>query len=403
LKLGQFYSNSEREFKERQIYYPDIIGFDGNPNNYLRDDNLGFRDPPSTNNATGRIRYDWQRYIQTFDSTYSGSSDIAALYLMSELPITDRIKLIGGVRLESTDLQVNSSSYVENSVTGERVNSTSLSQNDVLPAVGLIFSPAQNMNVRLHYSETIARPSFRELAAYRSYDPVLDTLLDGNPLLVMSAIKNYDLRWEWFPRPGELLSVGFYYKDIKNAIERRFVDLLGDIITFENRPTASLFGVEFEARKSLDFLEPRLRYWSLGGNFSFIESEVDLTEVEYQNKQQYVPDAEKTRPLYDQSPFVINVDLSFDHPEWGTSASLILNAAGPRVSIASLTTEDVYEHPPLTLDFVIAQKLNRHLTARFSAKNLLDPEYERTYGKDSNLCISYTRGRTFAFSLTYDF
>lgn len=404
LKAGAFFSGSERDFRERQIFYPDIIGFGGDPNQYLTPDNLGYVEPPATNAPNGRIRYTWNRYLQSFDSTYSANGDIGAVYLMTDLAATPRFRLIGGVRLETTDLQVHSESYIENSVTGQKVNDTTLKQDDLLPAVGAIFSLSPEMNLRLHYSETIARPSFRELAAYRSYDPVLDTLLDGNPRLSMSAIRNYDLRWEWFPRPGELLSFSLYYKDLADAIERRFVDLQGDIITFENRPEATVMGFEAEARKTFDFLDPRLRHWSIGGNFSYIVSEVELSATEYANKRQYVPDADKTRPLYDQSPYVLNADLSFDHPGWGTSASLILNAAGPRVSIASLTTEDVYEHPPLSLDFTLAQKLGRAMTLKLSARNLLDGEYKRTYGEDSQLLYSsYRRGMTFGLSLTYDF
>lgn len=404
LKAGAFFSNSERDFQERQIFYPDLVGFDGNPNNYLTDDNLGYETPASTNAPNGRVRYDWMRYIQSFDSTYSAKGQISAFYLMTDLGLTERLRLVGGARLEKTDLQVHSESYVENSVTGQKVNDTALQQDDILPAVGLIFSLARDMNVRLHYSETIARPSFRELAAYRSYDPVLDTLLDGNPLLGMSAIKNYDLRWEWFPRPGELVSFSLYYKDLKDAIERKFVDLQGDIITFENRPAATVAGFETELRKTFEFLDPRLSLWSVGANFSYIQSEVELTDTEYENKRQYVPDAGKTRPLYDQSPYIFNADLTFDNRASGTTASLILNAAGPRVTIASLTTEDVYEYPPLTLDFVLAQTIGRNMTLKFSARNLLDGKYERTYGEDSDLLYSsYRRGMTFGVSLTYDF
>lgn len=404
IKFGQFYSSADRSFEERQIYYPDIIGFDGNPNNYLQSDNLGYSVPAATNSSNGRIRYDWQRYIQSFDSTYSGQGDVGAVYLMADVPVIPKWRVVGGARVEKTDIQVHSESYIENSITGKRVNDTRLEQTDLLPAVGLIYSVTDQMNARFNYSQTLARPSFRELAAYRSYDPVLDTLLDGNPLLVMSSISNFDLRWEWFPRPGELLSVSFYYKDLENAIERRFVDLHGDIITYENRPTAHVFGIEFEGRKSLDFVDAHLSHWSLGGNVAFIQSEVELTEVEYQNKVQYVSDAEKTRPLYDQSPYVLNFDLSYDNPFSGTSGSLIVNAAGPRVSIASLTTEDVYEYPPLSLDFVLSQKLSRQLSVKFNARNLLNPEYKRTYGKDTDLLYSsYKRGRTFGLSLSYDF
>jgi outer membrane receptor protein involved in Fe transport len=260
------------------------------------------------------------------------------------------------------------------------------------------------MNVRLHYSQTVARPSFREMAGYRSYDPLLDVLLDGNPNLGMSASKNYDLRWEWFPRPGEILSVSLYYKQIEGAIERIATDNLADSITFINRDASTVAGVEFEARKNLDFIHPQLRNWSIGGNFSYIQSETSLTDTEFGNKQLYVKDAQRNRPLYDQSPYILNLDLNYDNARTGTSGSLILNASGARIVIASPIAEDIYEQPPMTLDLILSQKIGRHMTVKFGARNLLDPEVRRTYGKDSELLFSSSRrGRTFGLSFSYDF
>ena len=76
----------------------------------------------------------------------------------------------------------------------------------------------------------------------------------------------------------------------------------------------------------------------------------------------------------------------------------------PRIAITKLNADDVYEQPAPTIDFVLSQKVGRHATIKFSAKNLLDPEFERTYGKNSSLLYSsYTKGRAFGLSLNYDF
>lgn len=403
-KLGLFDSSSTRSFSERQFYYKDVLGgFDGNPNNYLRPDNLGHA-TPRTNNLNGRIAYDWLRYLQTYDSTYDAESQIRAAYAMADLPVLPHTRFVGGLRLESTEMTVDSVSDIASGVTGLRVNSSRIEQTDLLPALGLIYALSSNMNVRLHYSQTVARPSFREMAGYRSYDPILDVLLDGNPSLGMSSARNYDVRWEWFPQPGELFSVSFYYKQIDGAIERIATDNLADSITFINRDASTVLGVEFEARKSLGFLDASLRNWSLGGNVSFIQSETSLTDVEYANKQLYVKDASRTRPLYDQSPYILNLDLNYDNARSGTSGTLVLNAAGPRIAIASPIAEDIYEQPPLTLDLVLGQKLGRHVGVKFTARNLLDPEVQRTYGKGSDLIFSSSRrGRTYGLSVSYDF
>jgi outer membrane receptor protein involved in Fe transport len=83
---------------------------------------------------------------------------------------------------------------------------------------------------------------------------------------------------------------------------------------------------------------------------------------------------------------------------------LIFNISGARISIANLNSEDVYEQPAPSLDFIVSQKIREHMTVKFAAKNLLDPRIERTYGEDSNLLYSsFTKGRTFGLTFSYDF
>ena len=78
---------------------------------------------------------------------------------------------------------------------------------------------------------------------------------------------------------------------------------------------------------------------------------------------------------------------------------------GERIVLAKLQGPDVYEHPPISLDAAISQKLWKHWTARFGVRNILDREFRQTYGSDYNANIfqSYKRGRTFTLSLTGEF
>jgi hypothetical protein len=403
-KVGAFESFSKRTFSDRAISYSGNDPFNGNPNQYLTPSNLGYT--ATTNNPpNGTVLFDWHRYLDGIrDSIYDAESGIRAGYLMLDMPLVPNLRFVGGVRYETTDISVHSESDIASSVTSLTTNDSKIAQNDLLPAAGLIWSIKPDMNLRAHFSQTVARPSFRELAAYRSYDPVLDDLLDGNPNLVMTSIDNYDLRWEWFFKPGEIVSVSLFYKSLKNAIERRYLDIKGESITFGNQDKAEVFGVEFEARKNLGFIDPILDVFSVGGNVSLIGSETKLTDADFAAKSALVNGAKQTRQLYDQSPYIINLDLNYDNPYSGTGASLIYNVAGPRITIASLNTEDVFEQPAPGLDFILSQKLGRHLTAKFAAKNLLNPKIERTYGEDSNLIYSsYRKGMSFGVSFSYDF
>lgn len=404
-KFGLFDNQAERNYRERTLAYNTAENWAGDPNALLTPDRLGAVNPPATNGNF--VTYTWQTFLQTPSdrSFYTGESHVPAAYAMLDFSLLEPLRLVGGVRFEQTDIQTTSFSTVpsEGVVPGTTNSPPPLQRDDLLPSLGLVWNVVTNMNVRLNYGQTLARPSFRELAAVRTYDPVLDEYIVGNPRLQITDIQNYDLRWEWFPRPGEILSVGLFYKDLENVIEKEFVSSRGDIVTFVNRPKAQVAGVELEARKSLEFLSWHLRHWSLGGNLTLMESSEEISDLQQANHTR--PDLlGDTRPLADQSPYIINLDLSYDNPHSGTSLSVGYNVFGPRLIIANLAAPDIYEQPAPLLDVVLSQRLGRHLRLKLSARNLLDPEIERTYGEEAQaIYSSYTRGRTFGVSLTYDF
>jgi hypothetical protein len=399
LKFGVFDSQTERTYFDRKVSYQgERRTFTGGLEELLDPDFFGAF--PFRTNRFGVVSYNWPTFIGLSDSAYEAESSIQAGYTMLDAPVFEKLRLIGGVRYEATEIELSGRS----DLTSNTNISTSLAQYDLLPAAGLIYSLRKDMNLRLHYSETIARPSFRELAPIRSYDPILDVLLDGNIGLQMTAIRNYDLRWEWFPRPGEILSLSFFYKELEQPIERLSQTRQADIITYINRPEGKVYGIELEGRKTLDFIDHTLRYFSFGANVSLIESETEFTDAEFASKREAVPNASRTRPLFDQPPYILNAEVSYDNPWTGTSVALLYNVAGPRIVIANLVGLDIYERPAASLDFVFTQKLTRRVSLRFTAKNLLDPDIKLTYGDTGDLIYqSFQRGMTFGVSISAQF
>ncbi|MBM3874999.1 MAG: hypothetical protein FJ382_14965, partial [Verrucomicrobia bacterium] len=399
-KSGGYFSASKREFRERTFQYRMISAtgvasetgnFIGTPNTFLDETALLF--------TSGRL----ERYLvnDLGNSRYTGRQDVTAAYSMLDLPVTENLRLIGGARLEMTDLSLEGTGGSGLGTAAGLVQGANW-----LPSLNLVFNLAKDMNVRLAWAQTIARPSYREIANYQAYDPAIDTLVRGNPNLKLSSIDNYDLRWEWFPRPGEVFSVSGFYKKIQNPIERRLVDLQGDILEYENRDQATVYGVEFEARKKLDFISPHLDNFSWGFSYSILNSEVKLTPTELAQKRLGVPNAKGTRQLFEQSPFIINADLNYDNRRTGTSMSLSYNVVGERLTIASALTDDVYEQPAPSLDFVWSQRLRPGMSLKFTARNLLDPVFRRTYGAKDDPAAAYsafTRGMTFGISLAYEY
>jgi len=399
VKFGGAFSGSQRQFQEQTFQFAGSSAW-GNPptpNNYITPETIRY----STQVTQRGTNYLFDRWFQEGISPafYDGQQQIPAGYTMVELPVAERLKFIGGARVENTFLSVDG----EGGAAG--ANSSLINQLDVMPALSSAFTIITNMNLRASFSQTVARPSYREIAPYRSYDTAGDEIIQGNPSLQMTQIDNYDLRWEWFPRPGAVISVSGFYKDLQDPIEKVALTFGGGIVTFENRQEASLYGLEFEANSKLDFLDESLDEFYVGFNFAYIKSEVQLTPVELSNEQQLFPNASPTRPLYDQSPWIVNFDFTYDHKASGTAATVSFGAAGPYIFIVDRAGPDVYEFPPMQLNFVVTQRLSEHWKLRFSARNLLNPDQLRVYGesKDNPIYASSSTGIQAGMTFTYEY
>jgi TonB-dependent receptor len=413
-KAGLFTSRSTRTFTERTFSYAGGSGSLVDPTTFPYEYMSGTNaPPPQLVVQNNRGRYEFSRSLNSVfgNNSYDGNQDIGALYAMLEAPVTEKLSLGGGARYELTDMAVTSTAFgTTNQFTG------SLDEGDWLPALNLTWRFRQEMAVRLSYTATIARPTYREFARYRSYDVMGDQIVEGNPYLQMTHVQNVDARWDYYLPNGSLISFGGFYKYLEDPIEKYNATLTpdgepiwsgsGDFVTFLNTPKATVWGLELEARQNLGILEPNLKPFSLGFNFAWIKSTVQVEDDLQQLKLAATGEAYDTRPLYDQSPYIINADLSYDNTSSGTQVTLSYNFAAQRLSLISNSGWDVYEQPSPTLDLVISQRLGRGFTAKFVARNLLNPDVQNTYNvggaTDTRYVYSsYTKGVTLGISVTY--
>lgn len=311
---------------------------------------------------------------------YSANEQIVAGYAMLEAPVSDKLRFVGGARLEWWNMELTPFNQIINAEqTNLKVEESVL---DVLPSVNLIYGLDEAMNLRASFSQTLARPEFRELAPFRFDNYKLSTF--GNPSLERTRILNYDLRWEWFPRSGELFAVSAFYKNFTNPIEQFYL-LGGSDIQVEpvNASGANTFGAEFEIRKSLDQVADVLSNFSLGANLTLVSSSVTFDEDQPVTifdgiLLSPVPSTSLTnteRPLQGQSPYVVNVMLGYGNNSWGTDATVLFNVFGERLAgVGTNGFPDIYEQPRPTLDFTLRQKLPAGLKLSLKAQNLLDTE-----------------------------
>jgi len=85
-------------------------------------------------------------------------------------------------------------------------------------------------------------------------------------------------------------------------------------------------------------------------------------------------------------------------------ANFNYNISGDKLSVVVKGgTPNIYEKARGQLDFNIRKKIGSHFTVKFSAKNLIDSPYQRTYEYQGQEYIysQYNLGRTYSAGLSY--
>lgn len=326
--------------------------------------------------------FGWQKF-GIYGNEYIGDVKIHSPYLMLDDKIGQYIRLVWGVRAESY-------LYTQIQSQSENPNGFSEVQADdkiwqFLPSVSLIISPTNKMNVRLGYNKSVLRPQFAERLGIPYYDPVRSAKIynytDG---IISSVSNNYDLKLEWFPSGGEILSFGVYHKDIDNPIEAvGYLNASGvrDIYNV-NSKKAKLWGVELEFYKSLSFLGEGdlLKHLFVYGNASVNDTKV----TSFVNLDGTGGLYEANRPLYGQSPYSYN--LGFDYVGDRLGFSIRHNALGDQYILVGFEyfAEEIRKPYAIT-DAQISYKFfkEKNLELKFSAKNLFDEGIE-TYNNGNS-------------------
>lgn len=410
IKFGGSYRTKERDFNERVFIYDRAGGIslseaDGDFATYFGPANLGVIEGTGSRNTIGTFIYE----NSNLENSYIGESSVAGAYLMATIEATPRLKAILGLRAEQTDFFVQSD-VVPNELLRENPNQKRIAENtadidtiNLMPAVNLVYQVGEGANLRASFTQTVARPNMREVAPFASFSAYVEPPTFGNPNLVLTTIDNYDLRYEIFPNAGEVLAVSAFYKRFRNPIVKTF-RLSGDQqFTWTNTASANLYGIELEARKSLNFLTPTLQNFTVSSNLTLIRSNQLVDERELEISRNIDPEAERERQFNGQSPLVVNANLSYTDVDTGWDAILAFNYFGDRLQrIGAVGSPDVFERGRSQLDLSISKKI-QNFTFALRARNLVDPAYETysTYRDQEYLFQSYERGREVSFGISY--
>lgn len=310
---------------------------------------------------------------------YDANSMINAGYVMFDNRFTEKLRLVWGARVESFNQQLTA-------VSSKGVDETYF---NVLPSANLTYSLTEKANLRASYSNTVSIPEFRELAPFTFYDFNTSSTLVGNPNLVLTKITNADLRYEWYPAAGQLVSASVFYKHFNNPIEQKIIPgTFGNNRgrSYQNAESAKTYGAEIEFRKSLDFISDKewVKNFMVFSNASYIKSSVNTNGLN---------SASLDRPLQGQSPYIINAGIQYSAMNNSLNATVLYNRNGRRIAdVGSQGYNDIYENSRDQLDFQISKKLLKgNAELKLNINDILNQKV--IFYQDEDNSKSYTAGR----------
>ena len=402
IQIGGSYSTKERESQYQKFYLAPSKGKDATQDPYEL--------------TGGNIEDFLDEYVRQIDSYDSRLFMINALfnpadYFDAKVNETnfylnffskpfDKVEMTLGVRyskLTQTIFQ-----YEEDPANNNAVIKTeeSLEVNDFFPSVGIKYKHNDSNHIDFALSKTYIAPDLREFTDGTYFHPYDVATVHGNPDLEPTMIYSVDLKYSHYFSDDEYFKIGTFYKHLDKPIEDTQLDSSSlPIYSYMNSEKAMLYGIEFDWRKKLNFINKRLENYYISGNFSYTDSEVTIAE---DRKDELTSDA---RQLQGLSQIVTNLSFGYDSDR--RNIALSYNKMGERIRKVGLINEqgvpypDSVEIPPHLLDFVWIEKFNSGMELKFKLGNLIDDE--TVWKQGDNVIQEFKTGRDFSFDISYKY
>jgi TonB-dependent receptor len=397
IKFGGYAQYRDRDFNARQLGYSYAPGKTPDLNT-LPIDQIFAQENISSDGLV-------MKELTKATDAYTASSNLFAAYLRFDSKITNKLKAVWGARLESYNQKLNTFK------TGDDapfiLDSTVV---DILPSINLIYSLTTKSNLRASYSQTVSRPEFRELASFSFFDFNDNLLVEGNSDLKRTKIHNYDVRYEFYPTPAQIVSGSVFYKQFENPIEKTLEAALNvRNMKYQNVASAFSYGIEIDYKLNFGQLfavkNSFLEGLNFIGNLAYIKSEVDVSKV--------LATGDKIRPLQGQSPYIINGSLQYTNTKKEYGVSVSFNRVGERiVNVGNIEYASYWENPRSVIDLQINKTFYKKLDVRFGIRDLLaqnivfyqNNDTNTSYDSDKDNAIwNFKVGTTYSVNLSYKF
>ena len=277
---------------------------------------------------------------RTFGQDYLATEDVYTAYGMFRHDF-NKLMVLGGLRFEQTNIDYlgyriskSSSGFITSldTISDQRI------QRFFLPNLQFKYQLKEDLNLRAAITSSYARPNFRDVVPYRVQEERTEVRF-GNPNIDYPHATNFDLMAEKYWGAGNMISFGYFYKNIDNFIFNY------RIFGFEGDPTQANFsrvqveipingkaayvnGLEFQTQFMMRFLPGIWTNLGFFGNYTYTYSEAVINERlpanDFSNVIIFGEDyddffndaAQEIIPMPGQAPHTLNLSFFYDTPKF---------------------------------------------------------------------------------------
>jgi TonB-dependent receptor len=338
---------------------------------------------------------------------YEVREEISAAYTMGVIDI-NRLRILGGVRVENTD--VFGAGFVGNDTWTkfERVTN-SRDYSNAFPSLQFKYKVTDNFILRMAGTTGINRPDFMTARPTAIVNEEDREITISNTRIDPTLAKGFDFMAEYYLKPLGVLSADFFYKDLKNPMfdttrygtdsdsfpEYYSGSLAGWQIEEKlNGNKGHMRGVELAWDQAFTFLPGFLNGLGMQNNYTYAESVAQ--------RPAYLSGASYVGPLDGQSRHIINSSLYYEKS--GISLRFSWNYQSKYIDESSSNSADEIRWTDArnTFDFSVRYSLTKLITVYGEALNISDSPARRYVGSRLRVYEYENYGRQFVLGVRID-
>ena len=238
----------------------------------------------------GTIVFDKADGVELYEEeagNYEATEQIHAGYIRLDQKLGKKLDATLGLRIENTRLNTSGVNYTMDEDENESLKPTGEFKNNytnLLPSLLLKYKMNEDGSVRASITKTLSRPKYSALIANKSFNLADQEATIGDPNIKPTTSWNIDLSIDHYFKSIGMVSLGLFYKDVKNVNVETLgyytgteLGLAGNDETFEvtqnmNAYDARVYGVEAAYQRDFGFISPALRCLGFYGNYTYTKS-----------------------------------------------------------------------------------------------------------------------------------